>query len=145
MKNVLFYHFCVLRVLVAQSCLTLCDPMDYSALSSSVHGILQARILEWVAIGFSRGSSWPRDQTQVSHIVDRFFTVWAKAAHKLEKGTFVDSPENISTWVFFYSLLSWQRFFIVSWSVFSVVDVQYLWKSSSGVYDRYCFRKYWTP
>ena len=79
--------------------------MDYSALSSSVHGILQARILEWVAIGFSRGSSWPRDQTQVSHIVDRFFTVWAKAAHKLEKGTFVDSPENISTWVFFYSLL----------------------------------------
>ena len=57
MKNVLFYHFCVLRVLVAQSCLTLCDPMDYSALSSSVHGILQARILEWVAIGFSRGSS----------------------------------------------------------------------------------------
>ena len=43
-------------VLVAQSCLTLCDPMDYSLPSSSVHGILQARILEWIAISFSRGS-----------------------------------------------------------------------------------------
>ena len=48
---------------------TLCDPMDYE-----VHGILQARILEWVAIPFSRGSSQPRDQTQVSHIAGGFFT-----------------------------------------------------------------------
>ena len=47
---------------VAQSCPTLCDPIDYT-----VHGILQARILEWVAFPFSRGSSQPRDQTQVSH------------------------------------------------------------------------------
>ena len=54
---------------VAQSCLTLCDPMD-----SSLHGILQARILEWVAVAFSRGSSQPRNQTQVSCIIDRFFT-----------------------------------------------------------------------
>ena len=44
---------------------------------SSVHGVLQARILEWVAILFSRGSSWPRDQTQVSCITGRFFTIWA--------------------------------------------------------------------
>ena len=48
------------KVLVAQSCLTLCDPMDYNLPGSSVHGILQARILEWVAIPFSRGSSQPR-------------------------------------------------------------------------------------
>ena len=48
---------------VTQSCLTLCDPIDYT-----VHGILQARILEWVAFPFSRGSSQPRDQTQVSCI-----------------------------------------------------------------------------
>ena len=48
-------------VLVAQACLTLCDPMDCSLLNSSVHGIFQARILEWVAISFSRGSSQPRD------------------------------------------------------------------------------------
>ena len=50
--------------------------MDCSPPGSSVHGILQARIPEWVAIPFSRGSSWRRDQTQVSHIAGRFFTIW---------------------------------------------------------------------
>ena len=62
---------------VAQSCLTLCDPMDCSPPGSSVHGIFQAWILEWVAISFSRGSSQHRDQTQVSCIVGRRFTVQA--------------------------------------------------------------------
>ena len=52
-------------VLVAQSCPTLCEPMDCSLPGSSVHGILQARVLEWVAISFSRGSSQPRDRTFV--------------------------------------------------------------------------------
>ena len=52
-----------------------CDPMDYSLLGSSVLGILQARILEWVAFPFSRGSSRPRGRTQVSHIAGGFFTV----------------------------------------------------------------------
>ena len=61
---------------VAQSCLTLCDPMDCSLPGSSVHGIFQARELEWVAISFSRGSSWLRYRTQVSRIVGRRFTVW---------------------------------------------------------------------
>ena len=51
---------------VAQSCLILCDPMDCSLPGSSVHGIFKARVLEWVAISFSRGSSQPRDQTRVS-------------------------------------------------------------------------------
>ena len=60
------------EVKVTQSCLTLCDPMDYI-----VPGILQAKILEWVAFPFSRGSSQPRDQTQVSRIAGRFFTSWA--------------------------------------------------------------------
>ena len=55
----------------------LCDPVDCSQPGSSVHGILQARILEWVAIPFSRGSSWPKDQTQVSCIAGGFFTLWA--------------------------------------------------------------------
>ena len=54
-----------------------CDPENCSPPGSSVHGIFQARILEWVAISFSRGSSWPRDRTQVSLIVGRRFTVWA--------------------------------------------------------------------
>ena len=64
-------------VLVPQSCPILCDPMDSSPPGSSVHGILQARILQWVAIPFSRGSSWPRNQTGVSYIAGRFFTNWA--------------------------------------------------------------------
>ena len=64
-------------VLVAQLCPTFCDPMGYSLPGSSVHGILQARILKWVAIPFFRGSSWPRDQTWVSLIAGRFFTIWA--------------------------------------------------------------------
>ena len=58
-------------------CPFLCDPTDCSLPGSSVHGILQARILEWVAMPFSRGSSPPRDQTWVSCIAGRFFTVWA--------------------------------------------------------------------
>ena len=62
---------------VAQSCLTLCDPMDCSLPGSSICGVLQARILEWVAISSSRGSSRPRDQTQVSRIAGRRFTLWA--------------------------------------------------------------------
>ena len=60
---------------VAQSCPTLCDPMDCNLPCSSIHGIFQARVLEWVAISSSRGSSRPRDQTQVSHIIGRRFTV----------------------------------------------------------------------
>ena len=62
---------------VTQSYPTLCNPMDCSLPGSSIHGIFQTRVLEWVAISFSRGSSQPSDQTQVSHIVGRCFTVWA--------------------------------------------------------------------
>ena len=69
-----FPLFLLLEVEVKESeslslCSTLCDPMDYR-----VHGILQARILEWVALPFSRESSQPRDRTQVSHIAGGFFT-----------------------------------------------------------------------
>ena len=66
-----------LESLVVQSCLTLYDPMDCNLPGSSIHGIFQARVLEWVAISFSRGSSRSRDQTRVSHIVGRSFTIWA--------------------------------------------------------------------
>ena len=65
------------KLLVAKLCPTLCDPIDCSPPVSSVHGILQARILERVAIPFSRGSFWPRDQTHVSCVTGRFFTIWA--------------------------------------------------------------------
>ena len=65
------------KVLVAQSCPTLCKPMDCRPPDSSVHGILFTRILEWVAIPFSRESSQPREKTQGSCIAGRFFTIWA--------------------------------------------------------------------
>ena len=69
-------------MLVTQLCVTLCDPEDWSPPGSSVHRMPQARILEWVAIPFSRGSSRPRDRTQVSSIASRFFTSWAtREAH----------------------------------------------------------------
>ena len=61
-----------MKVKATQSCPILCDLMDYT-----VYGILQARKPEWVAFPFSRGSSQPRDQTQVCHIAGRFFTSWA--------------------------------------------------------------------
>ena len=62
---------------VAQTCLTLGNPMDCSLPGSSIHGIFQARILEWVAISFSRGSSQPRDWTQVLYTAGRIFIIWA--------------------------------------------------------------------
>ena len=62
---------------VTQSCPTPSDPMDCSPPGSSIHGSFQARVLEWVAISFSRGSFWPRDRIQVSCIEGRRFTLWA--------------------------------------------------------------------
>ena len=62
-------------MLVTQSCLTLCDPMDCSPPGYSVYRILQARILKWGAIPFSKRSSQPRDQTQVFYITGGFFTI----------------------------------------------------------------------
>ena len=62
---------------ITQSCPALCDPMDCSLPGSSIHGIFQARVLKWVAISFSRWFSRSRDQTQVSRIVGRCFTIWA--------------------------------------------------------------------
>ena len=67
-----------MKVKVAQLCPTLCDPMGYT-----VHEILLARILEWVAVPFSRGSSQPRDRTQVSLIAGGFFTSWARRETKI--------------------------------------------------------------
>ena len=74
------------KALVTHSCPTLCDTMDcmhYSLPGFSVHGILQARILEWVAISFSRGPSRPRDWSWVPCITDRYFTVWALKSYSI--------------------------------------------------------------
>ena len=93
-----------LKLLLIQTCLTLCSPMDSSLSGSSVHGILQARILEWVIHSLLPGSSPPRDQTQVSCIAGRFFTIWAaREAH-----------------MFSYcmlSLFSHVQLFVTSWTV----------------------------
>ena len=75
-----------LKVLVTQSCPTLCViPMDCSLSGSSVHGILQAWMLEWIAIHFFKGSPWPRDQTWVCCIAGRFFIIWATRENKSQK------------------------------------------------------------
>ena len=79
-----FYLACIVkwRSEVSQSCPTLCDPMGCSLPGFSIHGIFQARVLEWLAISFSRGSSRPRDWTQVSRIGGRRFNLWAtRKAH----------------------------------------------------------------
>ena len=77
---------------VTQSCPTLCNPMDCSPPGSSIHGIFQTRILEWVAISFSRGSSQPRDRTPVSCIEARFFTIWATREALYSLYTSINNP-----------------------------------------------------
>ena len=84
------------NVLVAASCLTLCDPMDCSQSGSYVQGITQARRLAWVTIPFSRGSSWPRDQTQVSYTVGRFFPVWATRHSSIKENEIMPF---VATWM----------------------------------------------
>ena len=80
---------------VAQLCPTLCNPMDCSLPGSSVHGIFQAIVLEWIAISFSKGPSQPRDWTRVSRIVDRCFTVWTtKYIHIMEYHSTIKKEET---------------------------------------------------
>ena len=88
-SNIYFLYVCAKSL---QSYLSLCDSMNCSLPHSSVHGILQARILEWVAILFSRGSSRPRDWIWVSCITGRFSTVWA--TREVHKHSMVD-PNNL--------------------------------------------------
>ena len=113
---------------VAQSCLTLCDPMDGNLPGSTVHGIFQARILEWAAISFSRGSSQPRDRTWISCIADRRFTVWATrealGGYTLNKRYNILSILNTNTFtIYVYTVFS---FFLIlpsppTWAIISTV------------------------
>ena len=90
---------------VTQLCPTLCDPMDCHLPGSSVHGILQARILEWVAISFCRRSFQPRDWTQVSHIIGRCFTIWATKEVNVGNIDFVDYSSKQLTLLFSEALM----------------------------------------
>ena len=97
------------QALVALSCLTLHDLMDYSPTGSSIHGILQARILEWVAIPFSRGSSQSRDRSQVSCIAGQIFTI--RPTRDLSKIMYLHVILNLGgsfelNFLFFSSMLS---------------------------------------
>ena len=96
---------------VAQSCPTLCDPVDCSLSGSSVHGIFQARVLEWIAISFSRGSSRPRNRTRVSCIAGRRFTVWATR----------EAPYSIEIQVFFFTCYTLWTVIIRKWLQSSVL------------------------
>ena len=102
----------ILCVLVAQSCPTLCNPMDCSPPGSSVHGILQARILEWIAIPFSRGSSRPRDRTPVSCTAGIFFTVWDTGKSHYNLITSFKTPSSytgITFWSTRTSTYEWEE------------------------------------
>ena len=107
---------------VTQSCPTLCDPMDCSPPGSSVHGIFQAVVLEWIAISFSRGSSRPRDQTRLSCIVDRHFTVWATREVLLPASKWGSyllqsqlGPEGLTVlWIWMFSALLMTLFYCLA-------------------------------
>ena len=101
------------KVKVAQSCPTLCDAMDYV-----VHGILKARILEWVAFPFSRGSPQARDQTQVSCIPGRFFTRWATREDKF-------APKNVMVIVW------WSTACLIYYSFLNLAKPLHLWSRLS--------------
>ena len=117
---VLYFNFCgawryAVLCLLGQSSPTLCDPMNCSPPCSYALGILQARILEWVAMPSSRGSSQSREQTQVSHTAGGFFTIWATgkpmdtgvSSLSLLQGIFLTSDQIQISWIagqFFTSL-----------------------------------------
>ena len=94
---------------VAQSCPTLCDPMDCSLPGSSVHGIFQAKILEWVAISLSRGSSRPRDRTQVSHIAGKRFNLCTTREAQLLRKVLIKCREcpSITITQIFVWIINW--------------------------------------
>ena len=101
--NILYFPWkWKVKVLVAQSCMTLCNPVECSPPGSSVHGILQAGLLKWVAISFSRGPSWPRDQIQVSCTAGRFITFLAtkEALYFPYMAPFLSTPSNFQNFEF---------------------------------------------
>ena len=101
---------------------TLCDPMDCSVPGSSFHGIVQARILEWVAIPFSRGCSSPRDQTHVSCTTDVFFTIWATWE---ALAVIVQSLSHVQFFVTLWAAAHQASLsFIISWNLLRFMSVE---------------------
>ena len=105
--SITFLHVTLFEVKwseVAQSCPTLCGPVDCSLPGFSVHGILQARVLEWVTISFCRGSSQPRDWTRVSRIGGRCFNLWATREDFVY---YLNIHHQYLSILFIYSLSNW--------------------------------------
>ena len=125
------------KLSLAQSCLTLCNPMDYSPPGSSVHGILQARILEWAAMPSFRASSRLRDRTQVSCIAGRFFTIWAREGQIPSRWSIVKSLFSPSFYANF--LLEAGSFLFLS--ITSLTELSslksWLWPSGNSGQDHY--------
>ena len=122
------------KVLVIQLCLTFCDPLDCSPPGSSVYGILQARVLEWAVIHFSRGSSQSReDQTWVSHIAGRFFTIWAtREALNIALGEIKCAWLSIwHEYELFLILFPFKTIFIHSFTYFFLAT----WDINRGIWD----------
>ena len=108
------------KVLATQSCLTLCNPMDCTP-GSSVYGIIQAKILEWVAIPSSRGSFPPRGWTWVSCIAGGFFTGWATR----EDANFYYILTHICTYSIFFLEFKFKKFGIIHVSFFQFLFLLY--------------------
>ena len=96
-------YSCMLACLATQSCLTLCDPMDYSLSGFSDHKISQARILKWVAVSFSRASSRSRVETQVSCIASGFF--YQMTIHRELIKSIIPDCDNVQKWKEWGSLM----------------------------------------
>ena len=127
-------------MLVAQSCPTLWDPMDYGPSGSSVHEIFQTRILEWIAISFSRGSSRPRDWTQVSCTAGRFFTDWATREAYL-----ICFSLNEFRWyqLMFISNMTLQEKCEVNWTLTRVVSKLRHFRWNLWCKQNYCISNGW--
>ena len=118
----------------AQSCPTLGDPRECSLPCFSIHGIFLARVLEWVAISFSRGSSWPRDRTQVSCIAGRHFTLWAtrKALYSIYLSIYCNPLES-------YRPSSYLSFFLLFFTLRYQFNPFEMIFSPLGMHVLYCF------
>ena len=132
--------YCYYCCLLTQLCLTVCNSMDCSPPGSSVHGILQAKILKWVAISFSKGSSWARDQTRISYMAGRFFT--AESTGK-PSTTFSVPLDSVHIW------FKWHHHslsLISIWFIYVTFFPDYtgkIWRKLSHLLSRYflkCFR-----
>ena len=109
------------QVLVSQLCLTLRNPRDCSPPDFSVHGILQERILEWVAISYSRRSCPPRDQTRVSHIASKFFTIQNPFPWKLNQRHHPKQAGGLlKNWILEDNIIPWIASYIKSGSVLHI-------------------------